>query len=268
MQSSKYITPTLGRKAIAILLTWFLINVAVYAQATPTDRNLETLWPFWVMIWLVGVTYGYASGTCWIAALANKPFTRYAVRLVIASATMFVMTRLTNSNWLRQISNLGGLLVCQSILFFLLSIPDWQFPAGTTAAVPAPVKRRQFRIADIIIATTSIAILLSIAIRYTTPIDSMNYWVVMLLVWLVCPLIAASLFMGSMSRGATAMFGFTVLAIILAAGTVLGLSVAEDLVSKRTLGLAATLPSYSFFMLGYFVTLVMVGIGGRSELDS
>jgi hypothetical protein len=126
-------------------------------------------------------------------------------------------------------------------------------------------RHHQFQIADVIIATTSIALLLAIGIRYATPIDSFQYWLVMGLFWLVGPMIAASLFAATMSQRTDTGIGMGILAAILAAGAALAFSFAENLADENSLSWSFRLRFYACILLGYFVTLLVVGIAGRAE---
>jgi hypothetical protein len=265
MAKTTYITPSLGRKAMAILGVWLLVNIAIASILRTPDGELEIGLRFSINVWLVGVTYGFASGVCWIATIARNTFSRFGIRLFVVAASACLMTLFTDDSWFFYVSNLCGLLIFQTILVFLLRIPDWEFLAIDPEMDATGQQHHQFQIADVIIATTSIALLLAIGMRYATPIDSLDYWLVVGLIWLVGPMIAASLFAATMSQRTEKGMGMGILAAMLAATTAGALSYAETLADENSLAWYYSLLFYACILLGYFVTLLVVGIAGRAE---
>jgi hypothetical protein len=274
MQQSKYITPRLGRRSVAIVTLGCMTVFFLIAQY----RNAE---PSWVepqqrlarAMLLLGLCYGVASGLCWLATAIENPFARYVVRVILLIAVAFASNQVGTENWLRNLSNIGGFLIGQSLIFFTLPVPDWEprvvRPGRSSASVGL---RRQFGIGDVVIATTSIALLLAIIIRYLTPIESVRYWLVMTLVWGIGPSIAACLGLAALSRNAKAGVGLSLLGLMLAVGGTVGLALAESKLAVAESKIAGAASSISFgvsmyglIMLGYFIAVTVIAIAGRIE---
>lgn len=264
MTKSTYITPRLGRRAVVILGVWLMVNVGaasmLWSQHTPDEAVVR----FRVIFWLIGVTYGYAAGLGWIATLASHTFSRFGVRLLVVAASACVLTLLASNSWLRHLSNLCGLLIFQTIGFFLLRVPDWQWATVDRPRDATSLPRRQFQIVDVIIATTSVALLLAVGIRYATPINATHYWLVMVLFWLVSPVIGASLFAASLAERFEKRLIMGIAAGILATTAAGALSFAQTLTAGSP-SLDVSLRFYACILFGYFMTLLVVGIAGRIQ---
>ncbi len=215
---------------------------------------------------LLGLCYGVASGLCWLATAIANPFARYLVRVILLIAIACAANQIATENWLRNLSSIGGFLIGQCLVFFTLRVPDWEpraiCPGQSSAAVES---RRQFGIGDVVIATTSIALLLAIVIRYLTPIESASYWLVMALVWGIGPLIAACLDLAVLSRNAIGSIGLALLGLTLAISGTIGLSIAEYRIAEAIASVSEGIARYGLIMLGYLIAVAIFGIAGRIQ---
>ncbi len=259
MQHPNYLTPRLGRKPIAVVTLWCVIQIGLYAFHFFDRTDVEYDWELYLKLWLTGTTYAMAAGGCWMATALQQVFVRYFARTLLAALAAFVLTKVGTDNLLRHIATMGGLLVLQCILFFLLRLPSWLPLDGKAYSTPD----HQFRIADVIVATTSIALLLSAAIRYSAPIDSFYYWLVSVVLWGLGPVIAGSLFMAMLSRSMRRMVFLLSAALVLTAATVGSVAYSEYLANNRTFGIEIILPLYACLMAGFFGGLFAVGLAAR-----
>lgn len=259
MQHPKYLTPRLSWTPIVIVTLWCVIQFELYLTHYFDRGDIDYDWELYLKLWLTGATYGVAAGGCWIATAWDHVFARYFVRTLVAALAALVLTRVGTDDLLRHLTNLGGLLVFQCILFFLLRLPSWQARDGRSSTTGD----YQFRIADVIVATTSIALLLSAAIRYSAPIESSYYWLVSVVLWGIGPVIACCVFMGWLSRAMRRMSGLIAAAIVMTAATTGGLSFAVYLANNRLFGVDLILPIYACLMSGFLVSLLIIGMAAR-----
>ncbi len=215
---------------------------------------------------LAGLCYGIASGLCWLATAIENPFVRYVLRVILLIAVAFASNQIGTNNWMRNLSNIGGLLIGQCLVFFTLRVPDWEprvvRPGRSSASVES---RRQFGIGDVVIATTSIALLLAIIIRYLTPIESVRYWLVMTCVWGIGPSIAACLALAALSRNAMRGIGLAFLGLVLAVSGTVGLAVAEFKLGGAIPSISFGISMYGLTMLGYCAVVAIIAIAGRIQ---
>lgn len=234
-------------------------------------RSSELIWgepfpTFTRAMLLLGMCYGVASGLCWLATAIDNPFARYVIRLIVLIVAAFACNKIGTEDWMRNLSNIGGFLIGQSLLFFTLRVPDWEpsvvRPSQSSASVESP---RQFGIGDVVIATTSFALLLAIIIRYLTPIESASYWLVMTFVWAIGPLIAACLGLAALSRTVMVSVGLTLLGLMLGASGTVGLAVADYRIAQMIPSITFGVSKYGLMMLGFVIVVSVTAIAGRIQ---
>jgi hypothetical protein len=274
MKEAKYITPRLGRRS-GFVLGLMCIGAITLCAGYLRNLNANTLVSeslalsqFRYLMWLTGMTYGVAAGVCWLATIVDARYVRWMARAGTVVLLSLVQERLGMENWLRSLSNLGGLVFFQCLLFYRLGVPNWMTGEGRVATNNA-LRKGQFGIGDIVIATTCIAFLLAIAIRYRTPVDPLGYWLVLTLFWLVGPLIAACTALSFLNRQGLSI-GLLAIAVLLAVGGIAGLTAAELLLIDSRQGPATVTvginPSfYGRIILGYLLTFVLFCIVARTD---
>jgi hypothetical protein len=217
--------------------------------------------------WMIGMTYGLASGGCWLATVIQARWKRWTVRAGSVLLLALVQSRLSASGGLAPLANLGGLVCAQCLLFAGLRIPDWSMVEPDSTAGGRP-RRWQFGSGDLVIATTCAAILLAIAIRFPSPIDPLPYWLVLCVFWQVAPLIAYCTARGLLSRGLVDAGLWLGLAVLLAAGIAIVLAAAESRlseVSEQTAWQSAAL--YARLMASHGMWFALFGIAARVQAE-
>ena len=142
----------------------------------------------------LGIGFGLASSLSWLATVVRNRILRVTVRILLVACFASLFDRVGPSDWLQHAIDLAGLLIVQSIYFSHWRIPDWRIRARSTSG---PIEGEtgptglQYQISDLLALTTGIALLLGLAVRYVVPVEGPSYWIVMLGVWLLMPLIAA-----------------------------------------------------------------------------
>jgi hypothetical protein len=275
MKETKYITPQLGRRSVFILGLMFIAAITFSAAYL---RNLNTntliseslaLSHFRYLMWLTGMTYGLAAGVCWFATIVNARYLRWLTRAATVIVLAVAQQRLGMENWLRSLSNLGGLVFFQCMLFYWLGVPNWQTDRGHLT-ISKESRKGQFGIGDIVIATTCIAFLFAIAIRYRAPIDPLGYWLVLGLFWLIGPLIAACTALSFLNRGGLSI-GLLAFAILLAVCGIAGLTAAELLLIDSVRGgrpianVGINASFYGRIILSYLLTFVLFCIVAKTD---
>lgn len=275
MKEAKYVAPRLGRRSGFIFGLMCLGAIALCAgylqnlNANTLVSESLTLSQFRYLMWLTGMTYGVAAGVCWLTTIVDARYVRWLARAGTVLLLSLVQERLGMDNWLRSLSNLGGLVCFQCMLFYRLGVPNWVTGEGRLATDTA-ARKGQFGIGDIVIATTCIAFLLAIAIRYRTPVDPLGYWLVLTLAWLVGPLIAACTALSLMNRQGLSI-GLLAIAVLLAVAGIAGLTAAELLLIDSRQGGPTSFTArinasfYGRIIVGYLLTFVLFCIVARTD---
>lgn len=279
MQNSDYLTPKLGRRSVVIVaLCCALVHFLVTKY-----HNVDGAWgqPWWAIdaaMFAKGCCYGLGLGLCWIATVNINPFVRFILRILLVPLVAVELRQLGTEDWLFNLSNIGGWLIAQSLWFSMLRVSDWQLVGGRSKLGHAESNAdtsRQFGIGDVVIATTSIALLLAVVIRYGPKIDSSAYWLVLLFVWAVGPLIAAAFATAALAYQSRETIALLCIGLLLLAGATAGLSVAdytlgglEKPVSEGKATFQGILARYGSILVGCSVMFVMVAIAGRMQSNS
>ncbi|MFK8114857.1 MAG: hypothetical protein AB8B91_21830 [Rubripirellula sp.] len=230
--SSKYVTPRFGPWAIGMLCVLGISIWLIYRkhQSLAGEELISTEGRFTSLLalslWFSGVIYGLASAACWLATVVKDRYLRWLVRVIavacLAWLSVDVQTEVKGTQWLEESLNLSGVVLLQCILFFWMKVPSWSAAGRLDQDVS-----RQFGIGDIVVLTTMVAIVFAMAIRYSTPIEPLRYWSVLVLAWLLQPLIAATVALGVLHRHRLA-GAFLLLTAIMGAGVgAVGLAFAE-----------------------------------------
>ncbi|MGI9470776.1 MAG: hypothetical protein ACR2NZ_04550 [Rubripirellula sp.] len=190
-----YRAPVLGGKSIAILGGWGLFCGGVIF-AFKADAISSIPWqPSVVYGLLQGLLFGIAAGLCWMATILHNAIPRNLIRALVVAALSFVAAWLLDSEWIRQVVQLAGIVLVQSMLFSWVGVPVWRWSSEASVSDPrsadqgsgdqrsagqgsgavasadggdseGELKRRQFMIIDLLAITTAFACLLFAAGRY------------------------------------------------------------------------------------------------------
>lgn len=140
------------------------------------DLTIDTMIP-------VGCLYGLVAAGCWLATAIDNRYLRLTVRAVLVMVATLALGGLRETRVLFQTAaDFTGLATVQSLLFFWLRIPAWRLD---TPAEPQRQgsRQHQFAIADLVITTTIVAVLLALMIRYSPAVQPLTYWAVGAAAW-------------------------------------------------------------------------------------
>lgn len=268
MQESQYIKPRLGRGAIFILGLIFIAAItatAAYLRQVGTTtvvyESLARSQIRWLM-WLTGMSYGLAAGAFWLATILKGRYLRWVVRAATVIVVAAAQQHLGTEGWLFSLSNLGGLVCCQCMLFHWLGVPNWTTGKRLLTSGEG-LRKTQFGIGDIVTATTCIALLLAIAIRFQTAIDPLGYWLVFTLFWINGPLITGCVALLILNQQGLSVGLLALVALLVACG-ILGLAAAEWHAAGSDLAINASL--YTRVVLSYVLTFVLFCVAAKTDI--
>lgn len=270
MSEPKYVQPVIGRRSLGLLTLMLLGTLALWVDYYLRDGKSDTPQVQTYSHCLLGLVWGWTSASCWIASAMELRYLRWGSMAVIAAVFSIALQTLSEGLYIRYFSGLGGLILFQTLAYHLLRVPRWRKRAlGKDEVV---VRTAQFGIGEIIAATTCIAVLFSIAIRYRGEgIDPVSYWLTLTAFWCLAPLMSASMIFAVLSqRGPRAAAGLVLLSLLFTAGCAAGLTTAQlwlaDL-SWATWGareMAFTIgTAYITVLIAYLTVPAVAGIVGR-----
>lgn len=266
MQSPRYITPRLGGKSLAVLAGLFLIGLLASSSiATGAEGGDASRWPLLTKLGsMLGVTFGFGSGLCWMMTVLGHPLPRVLSRVLIVIVFSYALSIVGTSDWLQHTLNLAGLITVQSMWFRWLRVPDWAAAGGEVESRTA--RGHQFQIADLLALTTVAACLLALLTYYVTPAPRDIYWLGLGMIWCVGPLIAGCFVHTSLSRSLNdAMQRFvlgTCLICLVAVALASAQAVATGVAMMQNVGVPYF---YAMFFWTYGVTLLGIGFAGRFQ---
>ncbi|WP_145169251.1 hypothetical protein [Rubripirellula lacrimiformis] len=256
-------------------------GVTIYRVDLPTQIILSDLI-------IVGVVYGTCSGLIWMISCLPRAWARYLARFAVVVSMAAILNFWGTHDWLKNLSNMGGLALSQCTIFLILQVPGWRWGSAMPAD-PGPgdlYGRRQFQISDVVVATTCTAFLYAAVVRYVAPVAAAQYWLVTMAIWGIGPVIAACLHFSILVSSRSKRIGLAIGGVVLAFAGTLGLAIAQasasslqfpslrlpigegpgTAVAARTaVHVGDATPFYGALMIGFVVTLVMFSAAGRLE---
>lgn len=200
MKQSRYVTPRLG---ILSVLSAVLGMIAIRAL---WDNDFSLQFPLdlgtTAHLTAIGGLYGIVGGTCWMLTVVRNVVLRWILRLGIVVVGTVVELSLSGADgWvtelvLRWSTSLGGLMISQTVIFILLGIPGWQWRDATEPRS----KRPRFSIGAVLVLTLCVAMLLALAVRYQTSVNSVLYWTGLAGIWVLIPLTSAGVVASMLDR--------------------------------------------------------------------
>ena len=263
------LTPQLGRVSISILVLfaigWFVAWRQFHAAMPETGPVAD------VRIYcLIGICYGIAAGSCWLASAIHNRYVRFILRASLVVAFAFVKHTLNDRGMIRNGLDLAGVCYFQLLLLFLMNVPRWEVGRrlGNQDRANQAAGRRQFAIADIVLMTGAFAAILGLAIRFTPPIDAETYWMVLAIAWIVIPAVGASLARSLFSRTRASTIGSAMAAIVFAVLLVYIASAAEARAVTGASGKTSFelyVPFYGGLLGGFFAAFAVIAVAGRVQ---
>ena len=266
MHDSTYLTPRLGGKSLAIATVWVAVCLAPTLAIEPFDTSGGFTWAAMTRLGIqLGIAFGLASSLSWLATVLRNRILRVTARILLIAFFASLLHRFGPGDWIQHSIDLAGLLIVQSIYFSHWRIPDWRNPdwsnSGTIEGATA-AKGLQYQISDLLALTTGIALLLGLADRFVVPVEGPLYWIVMLGVWLLMPLIAACAARASLAAAQVTTRLHVLSAVWVASLLGVGLWVAEWFV--QGIEEMALLYFYLLFFGLFGATVYVFGVAGRA----
>lgn len=126
-----------------------------------------------------GGIYGVALGWCWVTSVTRRRWISFFVKVLIICLFSYLLRESSKAagDWLRYATQLGGMIVTQSVLFHLLDVPKWQWNVGASTSDSKQIEpTRQFGILDVMLVTLAYGSLMALARHYMPPVSLGEYW--------------------------------------------------------------------------------------------
>ncbi|MEM8501516.1 MAG: hypothetical protein AAF542_26155 [Pseudomonadota bacterium] len=263
MSQSNCVTPQLGLRTATVAIAW-MIGVYLlhgqYAERTVAPGMPGVTPAMFSSMLVLGSWYGITAWACWLCTAVPRTFPRLLLRGAAWLIGSYLLDQHQgNEQWLKFMINLGGMLITQSVLFFLLSIPGWKVGGSGR-----DFETRQFGIGDILLATTGVSVLLGMAIRFQTPIDAEAYWLVLAGLWLLFPLLSACACTAALHRAMfRRVFFLTIGALLVLVGAVGGAACERALAGLSDTDGTRFAVRYGTIMLGNLTVMFLLSLTGR-----
>ena len=176
----------------------------------------------YVAFYLLGAggLYGVATGWSWVASASRNRWLRVTLRTTIVICFAFLLRVATQDSpsWLRYVTQLGGIIVSQCVLFHLFRVPTWRATIDEQHEIdemsePTP----KFSILDVMLVTSALGVLLSMARLYTPPTLQSQYWPVTIVLWVYFAVLA-TITVGSGPTGGSRHRAIRILVLLLLIG--------------------------------------------------
>lgn len=247
MSEPKYVRPQFGSRSLAPMALLLLATIALGVDYYRKEVGSDTLHPVMVGFLIVGFAYGWTAGGCWMMSGIPNRYIRWAAQAGLAALLAAVLQPIGGSPYIHYLANLGGLILVQTLMFHVMKVPTWR--RHGSQAEPPVSRHRQFGIGEILAATTCIALLMAVAMRYRREsVDQINYWLMLIAFWCLAPLISATAIFAVLVRHSFAQaFWRLLLAAALTVLAVAGLTSAQLWLTE--------IPPQPLYDLSYLVRL-------------
>ena len=264
MTTSPYIRPRVGRRTVAAIalacLVFGLLVVRMRLRppiSVPVDFAAS-----------VGIVYGLASGGWFLASAYGPRWVRVVSRglAVIAAALVMAMVQ----RWALEIPPeprryllfLGGMAVVQAAVPPLFGLPRW----GRAGRVGEERSGRQYRIRDLLVSTTALAVLFAVGGHYSTPVQARFFWGVLLACWFLLPVVSTLAMACSLRRGWRGAVALGLLCTFSVTVATAGLAEAERAVERGGVPATADLLALYGILIGAYAFVVFwIGVAGRFD---
>lgn len=196
------------RQGIAInaasLIVLVIAAIAIFACSASLMRGLQTdeskqafglerleLLKFW----LKGIGYGGVSGASWMVMMIRRRGVMFATQATVALIGAFCIHQYSDHSLARYLASTLGLVVFQTVGFHFFPPIAWHWQArrqrNQERAEPTEQSHRgQFAIFDLIACTLAAAALFTLMQRVEMGQYTLFYWIVLLWIWIIMPLVA------------------------------------------------------------------------------
>ena len=280
------VTPHFGMVSVGIVVT-FTVLVACLGQSAWSETGGRTSFPsdkiqrlFMVQRAIVGVVFGITSSIMWMTSWCRGAWAKYAVQAIVVVVAAAILNQLGTYGWPRNLSNAGGFCLFQCILFFFFGVPAWSTAGRSAASVdglraeaplseirPSPTRSRQYRISDIVMATTCSAGLLALVRAYDTPVEATDYWIVTTSIWTIGPILAACVNFSFLDRRRLRRVVLAIVSLMIAIAGGFGLAWAQAMTDGGGVTVPVAAPFYLSFMFGFLISLAVVAFAGAYQAN-
>lgn len=267
MDHRQLITPTCGPHQIILIGSYTVAIGGYFATVAAGSERIVELTPGRLL--LIGCLYGWVAAGCWLATAVESRWLRLVARAGLVIAATWALSALRETRGVFQTAaDFTGLALVQSLLFFWFRLPSWRsrrFAADPAVAPPAD----QYSIADVIIVTTLVAILLALAIRFSPAIDPVSYWLVLISTWIACGLVSYAIARGLLTRRVVRAGWWLLLGIGWGGSGVYAIAAADSMLSQGRLvdqSIRVFAGHYGLILVGFFSTFLLLAALGRLEV--
>ena len=260
-----YRSPSFNGMTVVILVGWLLLNIGfvVFLSSGPPPEAKSTIIQTESLdgadrAWLAGVVLGLAASFSWLATSLPNPFARFLARLLAAVPCVLVLAFFGTPDLLRHAVNINGLILIQLFVFLVAGIPNWSVSGQSQVEASESHQRNQFHIGELIALTAVVAMLLAAGERYTTPINSLAYWPVLVLCWFLLQTVAAMTIRIAMYRRLVALL----LLLPLICLTAMGLTAAENFFRVSQLASGVYFRVYALLLGGFATSIAITSLAG------
>lgn len=218
-----------------------------------------------IKFWLIGFCYGGVSGASWMLMMIRRRGVMFTAQAIVAVIGAYCIHQISDHSLPRYLANTLGLVVFQAIGFHFFSPIAWRWrPRKTLNQEPSkPIgtnRRGRFAIFDLIVCTVAAATLFTLMQRVEMGEYARFYWIVLLWIWFIMPLVAYCCF--SMVRpqiGIGKRVSWFVLGLIASTVITILVSLGEYGLNLNTAGFVMehVMLEYARIMGGYMAVLMV-----------
>lgn len=214
LRDALYRKPRLGLTLSLVVLVWCIVlpiagSVLTWSIAgdTPDDLVRRDL----ARAWNRGVALGWLTWTTWIMASVRPRLLGIIGIAVVAAASTWWVSQQSSRPLMAWVVDVAGFLVASATANFIVGLPSWGL--GRTDGVSERgsgevMIRRQFSIANVMLITAVVALMIVVARQVTASITPTIYWGVYVAIWMVLPLSSSWMYLGCLRRDGAGQFFF------------------------------------------------------------
>jgi len=264
MDTLQVITPTLG-KYKPILIGLFAAAIGGYVATVAARHQGITGLTYGKML-PIGCLYGSVAAGCWLSTAIEHRYLRLIGRSgLVVAATVALGTLRETRPVLQTAADFSGLAIVQSLLFFWFRLPAWRV-VQPSEQPRTPARIDQYSIADVIIVTTVVAMILAMALRYSPAIQPIDYWGKLVAIWVGGSLIAYLIARGMLAHPVWKALLWLTLGVALAYAGTYAVAIADSLIDHGRLidnPIRAFAGYYGRIVVGFVSTFALFAALGR-----
>lgn len=270
-QITPKLNPILGPEKLALItattigIIWYVLNSRI-PYPSYSDLQLQEMFP-------AGCVYGLLATGCWLSTAISHRYARLVARILIVCGATLLYSDLRESRiWIQTAADFTGMAIAQSAIFFWFQVPNWR-TSWSAYEFERKGKDHQFGIADIVVATSVVAILFSLATHYSPSIQPTPYWIVLSAAWIGGAIVTTCIATGMTTKSTWQAIVSIMFAELLAVLGTYAIAIADSIVDEGSVsyGTVAVFVSYYGRVVAGYVTTFLIFSGFarfRSPLTS